>query len=148
MNCWLLWGRNDLGANHASSLFYFYFFGTWKLSTQGLVHISVAIWGKCSMPRTWCVLLILVMAATWLPLRFSVAACQQRKSMSRSSMCRTRTRPTLWNGSPTTSRHPFAISHQRDWRWPWHLLAIQQLSRTVIEGLTCVRFSVAFLEPD
>ena len=128
-----------LGSKSCIIIVLFLFFWTWKLSTQGLLHISRNLRQMFDAKNMMCAAdprhgRYLTAAA------LSVAACRQRKSMSRSWMCRTRTRPTLWNGSPTTSRHPFAISHQRDWRWPWHLLAIQQLSRTVIEGLTCVRF--------
>merc|ERR1711920_937942 len=43
--------------------------------------------------------------------------CPPRKSMSRCSMSRTRTLPTSSSGSPTTSSHLSAISHQRDSRW-------------------------------
>merc|ERR1712146_202816 len=44
--------------------------------------------------------------------------CQPRKLMSKCSMSRTRTPPTSLNGFQTTSNLLFAISHQRDSRWP------------------------------
>merc|ERR1712151_558194 len=44
--------------------------------------------------------------------------CPPRKLTSRCSTFRTRTLPTSLNGSPTTSSHLSAISHQRDSRWP------------------------------
>merc|ERR1712110_536777 len=43
--------------------------------------------------------------------------CPPRKLMSRCSMSRTRTHLTSLSGSPTTSSHLSAISHQRDLRW-------------------------------
>merc|ERR1711918_230590 len=44
--------------------------------------------------------------------------CQPRKSMSKCSTFKTRTPLTSLNGFQTTSNPPFAISHQRDSRWP------------------------------
>merc|ERR1711933_413507 len=41
-----------------------------------------------------------------------------RQMVTYSSTFRTRTLPTSLNGSPTTSSHLSAISHQRDSRWP------------------------------
>merc|ERR1712228_736921 len=44
--------------------------------------------------------------------------CPPRKSMSKCSTFRTRTPLTSLNGFQTTSNLLFAISHQRDSRWP------------------------------
>merc|ERR1711862_593779 len=44
--------------------------------------------------------------------------CQPRKSTSKCSTSKTRTPLTSSSGSQTTSNQLFAISHQRDSRWP------------------------------
>merc|ERR1712205_19051 len=44
--------------------------------------------------------------------------CPPRKLTSKCSTSKTRTLLTSLNGSQTTSNPPFAISHQRDSRWP------------------------------
>merc|ERR1712166_334388 len=44
--------------------------------------------------------------------------CPPRRLTSRCSTFRTRTPLTSLSGFPTTSNLPFAISHQRDSRWP------------------------------
>merc|ERR1711912_151432 len=44
--------------------------------------------------------------------------CPPRRLMSKCLTSKTRTHLTSLNGSQTTSNPPFAISHQRDSRWP------------------------------
>merc|ERR1712028_143832 len=53
-----------------------------------------------------------------LPPLCSEEECPPRRLTSKCSMYRTRTLLTSSNGSQTTSNPPFAISHQRDSRWP------------------------------
>jgi hypothetical protein len=73
---------------------------------------------KCSMPRTWCAPLTQD-TEDILPLPLSSEEeCQPKKSMNKCSTSKTRTHLTSLNGSPTTSNHQSAISHQRDSRWP------------------------------
>merc|ERR1712032_1681235 len=59
-----------------------------------------------------------VTAVTSPPPPCSVAVCPPRRLTSRCLTSRTRTPPTSLNGSPTTSRPPSAISHQRVSRCP------------------------------
>merc|ERR1711948_96460 len=54
-----------------------------------------------------------VMAATSRPRHSSVAGCLPRRLTNRCSTYRTRTRPTSWSGSLTTSRPRCAISRRR-----------------------------------
>merc|ERR1712097_222891 len=53
-----------------------------------------------------------------LPQPCSEVECPPRRSMSKCSMCKTRTPLISLNGFQTTSNLLFAISHQRDSRWP------------------------------
>merc|ERR1712097_196129 len=55
--------------------------------------------------------------------------CQPRKSTSKCSTFKTRTPLTSLNGSQTTSNPLFAISHQRDSRWPLPSLVTPPPSR-------------------
>merc|ERR1712166_1567094 len=48
----------------------------------------------------------------------SEVECPPKKLTSKCSMFKTRTPLTSLNGSQTISNPPFAISHQRDSRWP------------------------------
>merc|ERR1712216_240066 len=48
----------------------------------------------------------------------SEVECPPRRLTSKCSTFKTRTPLTSLNGSQTTSNPPFAISHQRDSRWP------------------------------
>merc|ERR1711988_844438 len=48
----------------------------------------------------------------------SEVECPPRRLTSKCSTSKTRTPLTSLNGSQTTSNPPFAISHQRDSRWP------------------------------
>jgi len=73
---------------------------------------------RCSMPRTWCVLLTQDTEDTWLPPLCSEEEWVLKKSMNRCWTSRTRTPHTSLSGSQITWRAPFVISHQRDWRWP------------------------------
>ena len=84
---------------------------------------------KCLMPRTWCVPLILVMDVIWLPPLYSEDVCQQKKSMSKCLMFKTRTHHISLNGSPITSNHPYVISHQKVWKCLSHLLVTQPPSK-------------------
>merc|ERR1712007_279099 len=53
-----------------------------------------------------------------LPPPCSEEECPPKKLMSKCPTFRTRTPLTSLSGSPTTSNLLFAISHQRDSRWP------------------------------
>ena len=72
---------------------------------------------KCSMPRIWCALLILDTVDIWLLLPSSEEECQLKKSTNKCWTSKTRTLHISFNGFLTILSHPFAIFHQRDWRW-------------------------------
>merc|ERR1712113_294264 len=70
------------------------------------------------MPRTRCALLTQDTEDILPPPPCSEEECPPRKLTSKCSTSRTRTPPTSSSGFQTTSSPPFAISHQRDSRWP------------------------------
>jgi hypothetical protein len=73
---------------------------------------------KCSMPRTWCVLLTPDTEDIWLPPLCSEEECQPRKLMNKCWTSKTKTLLISLNGSPTTLNHPSVIFPPRDLRWP------------------------------
>merc|ERR1711977_749453 len=65
----------------------------------------------------------------------TAAACRRRRSTSRCSTCRTRTAPTSWSGSRTTSSRPSATSRPRASRWRLPSSATRRRSRRCSSGL-------------
>jgi len=81
------------------------------------------------MLRTWCALLIQDTEDIWPHLLYLEEECQPKKSTNKCWMSKTRTHPISLNGFPTTSSHPFVISHPKDWRWLLLSLETQLLSK-------------------
>ena len=92
------------------------------LPSPAVAPSSTALWlcqsspSKCSMPRTWWLLVIRATADTSPLPQCSVDVCPWRRLMSRCWMFRTRTARTSSNGSRTMSRPPSATSPREVWR--------------------------------
>ena len=84
---------------------------------------------KCLMPRTWCALLTQDTVDILQLLPYSEEECQLKKLTNKCWMFKTRTLHISLNGSPIISNHPFAISHQKDLKWPLPSLETQQPSK-------------------
>lgn len=82
--------------------------------TEPLLYPSLP--NKCSMPKTWCVLLTQDTEDILPPQPCSEEECHPKKLMNKCSTSKTKTPPISLNGSPTTSNPLFVISHQKDLR--------------------------------
>ena len=100
-----------------------------------VVHNNTAPWpyqnwlNKCSMPRTWWLLVIHDTDVTWPLPPCSEDVCQWRRSTNKCSMSKIKTAPTLSNGSQIMLRQPSVISHHVVWKCPLLSSEIQPLSK-------------------